>query len=179
MSQQITKEVKKEMITILQGVFELDIAINDKEIYLKHPILLVEDRVDDVLITQRAWKQGNIRNELVVVDNGEALKLLNKEGEYKGASRPILVLLDLQLPRVDGFEVLRVVKRDENLKSIPVIVLTTSDREGDIEKAYKLGCNAYLVKPVQFNNFITTLAKLQEFWLTISHLPRPADLRGT
>ena len=151
-----------------------------KEIYLEHPILLPEDREDDVLITQRAWKQGNIRNELLVVHNGEeALKLLNKEGEYKGALRPILVLLDLQLPRVDGFEVLSVVKRDENLKSIPVIVLTTSDRESDIEKAYKLGCNAYLVKPVQFTYFITTLAKVEEFWLTISHLPRPEDLRGT
>lgn len=151
-----------------------------QEMQLDYPILLVEDRKDDVLITQRAWKQGNIRNELLVVDNGEeALKFLNKEGEYKGALRPILVLLDLKLPRVDGFEVLRVVKRDENLKSIPVIVLTTSDRDTDIEKAYKLGCNAYLVKPVQFDNFITTLTKVEEFWLTISYLPKPSDLQGT
>ena len=154
--------------------------MSNKEIQLDYPILLVEDSADDILITQRAWKQGNIRNELLVVHNGEeALKFLNKEGEYKGASRPILILLDLKLPRVDGFEVLRVVKRDENLKSIPVIVLTTSERDIDIERAYKLGCNTYLTKPVQFNNFITTLVKVEEFWLTISHLPKPVDLQGT
>jgi len=95
--------------------------------------------------------------------------------EYNGASRPILVLLDLKMPRVDGFEVLRQAKQDANLKSIPIIVLTTSDRENDVEKAFKLGCNAYLVKPVQFPAFIKTMLEVKEFWLTISTLPKPED----
>ncbi|MCZ6724937.1 MAG: response regulator [Thaumarchaeota archaeon] len=140
------------------------------------PILLVEDNPDDVLVTQRAWKVGKFQNELLVVEDGEkALQFLNKEGEYNGASRPILVLLDLKMPRVDGFEVLRQAKQDANLKSIPIIVLTTSDRENDVEKAFKLGCNAYLVKPVQFPAFIKTMLEVKEFWLTISTLPKPED----
>ncbi len=144
-----------------------------KEFQSDYPILLVEDNADDILITQRAWKEGKIRNELLVMEDGEkALKFLNKEGEYKSAPRPILVLLDLKLPRVDGFEVLTQVKQDHNLKSIPVIVLTTSDRDSDVERAYKLGCNAYLVKPVHFDNFITTVGKIKDFWLTISTLPK-------
>ncbi len=140
------------------------------------PILLVEDNPDDVLVTQRAWKVGKFQNELLVVEDGEkALQFLNKEGEYNGASRPILVLLDLKMPRVDGFEVLRQAKQDANLKSIPIIVLTTSERENDVEKAFKLGCNAYLVKPVQFPAFIKTMLEVKEFWLTISTLPKPED----
>jgi len=136
------------------------------------PILLVEDNPDDVLVTQRAWKVGKFQNELLVVEDGEkALKFLNKEGEYKEASRPILVLLDLKMPRVDGFEVLRQAKQDPNLKSIPIVVLTTSERDNDVDRAFKLGCNAYLVKPVQFPAFIKTMLEVKEFWLTISTLP--------
>ncbi len=136
------------------------------------PILLVEDNPDDVLVTQRAWKVGKFQNELLVVEDGEkALKFLNREGEYREAPRPILVLLDLKMPRVDGFEVLGQAKQDANLKSIPIIVLTTSHRNNDVERAFKLGCNAYLVKPVQFDAFIKTMLEVKEFWLTISTLP--------
>ena len=103
----------------------------------------------------------------------EAIDFLKKQGKYKGAPTPTLVLLDLKMPKLDGFGVLRQVKSDETLKSIPIIVLTSSERDKDIELAYKLGCNSYIMKPVNFDNFIKTILSIEYYWLTISKIPLP------
>ena len=138
----------------------------------EYPILLVEDNLDDILITQRAMAKGHIRNKLYVTHDGEeAMDFLKKQGKYKDAPTPTLVLLDLNMPKLDGFGVLRLVKSDENLKSIPIIVLTSSERDKDIELAYKLGCNSYIMKPVSFDNFIKTIMSIEYYWLTISKIP--------
>ncbi len=133
---------------------------------------MVEDNLDDILITQRAMAKGHIRNKLYVTHDGEeAMDFLKKQGKYKDAPTPTLVLLDLNMPKLDGFGVLRLVKSDENLKSIPIIVLTSSERDKDIELAYKLGCNSYIMKPVSFDNFIKTIMSIEYYWLTISKIP--------
>ena len=136
------------------------------------PILLVEDNPDDVLITKRAWKKGQIKNELCVVNDGEeALRFLHKKGDYSDAQTPCLILLDLKMPKSDGFEVLENIKNDEEMKRIPVIVLTSSDRPADIERAYALGCNSYIVKPVNFDKFIKALLEIENYWLVICKIP--------
>lgn len=136
------------------------------------PVLLVEDSVDDVLIIKKSWKKGCIRNKLFVVNNGaKALQFLHKEGEYANAPTPCLILLDLKMPVMDGFEFLERIKGDEEFKAIPVVVLTSSERDPDIERAYKLGCNSYIMKPVDFLNFIETIVKIRGFWLTLCKLP--------
>jgi CheY-like chemotaxis protein len=138
----------------------------------ENPILLVEDNPDDVLITKRAWKKGNIKNKLLVVNNGEeALRFLRKEKDYEDASTPCLILLDLNMPKINGFEVIEIIKSDDLLKWIPIIVLTSSDRTQDIEKAYNLGCNSYIVKPMNFENFIQAILVIEQYWLTISKIP--------
>lgn len=143
-----------------------------------YPILLVEDNPDDVFITKRAWKKGQIKNELYVVNDGEeALKLLHKDEEYLDVQTPCLILLDLKMPKMDGFQVLKNVKNDDELKSIPVIVLTSSDRINDIEQAYQLGCNSYIVKPVDFNKFLNAIIQIESYWLTISKVPPRARKR--
>lgn len=135
-------------------------------------ILLVEDNSDDVLITRRALLKGRVKNTLHVVGDGEkAIKFLRKEDEYQKSPTPTLILLDLKMPKLDGFQVLKEIKSDDKLKSIPVTVLTTSDRDKDVEDAYRLGCNSYIVKPVNFENFINTVVKIKEYWLTISQIP--------
>lgn len=135
-------------------------------------ILLVEDNPDDVLITRRALLKGRVKNTLHVVGDGEkAIKFLRKEDEYQKSPTPMFILLDLKMPKLDGFQVLKEIKSDDKLKSIPVIVLTTSDRDKDVEDAYRLGCNSYIVKPVSFENFINTVVKIKEYWLTISQIP--------
>lgn len=135
---------------------------------------MVEDNIDDILITQRAMEKGRIRNKLYITHDGEeAIDFLKKQGKYKGAPTPTLVLLDLKMPKLDGFGVLRQVKSDETLKSIPIIVLTSSERDKDIELAYKLGCNSYIMKPVNFDNFIKTILSIEYYWLTISKIPLP------
>ena len=140
----------------------------------EYPILLVEDNLDDILITKRAMAKGRISNKLYVVHDGEeALDFFKKQGKYKDAPTPTLVLLDLKMPKLDGFGVLKVVKSDENLKSIPIIVLTSSERDKDIELAYKLGANSYIMKPVNFDNFIKTIISIKYYWLTISKIPVP------
>jgi len=144
-------------------------------ISVESPILLVEDNPDDVLITQRAWKKGCIRNPLHVVNNGEeALLYLQKKGKYIEASTPCLILLDLKMPKIDGFEVLENIKKDEVLKSVPVIVLTSSDRSKDVKDAYQLGCNSYIVKPIDFDKFINAILEIKEYWLTICKIPSTA-----
>jgi two-component system response regulator len=135
-------------------------------------ILLVEDNPDDVLITRRALLKGRVKNTLHVVGDGEkAIKFLRKEDEYQKSPTPTLILLDLKMPKLDGFQVLKEIKSDDKLKSILVIVLTTSDQDKDVEDAYRLGCNSYIVKPVSFENFINTVVKIKEYWLTISQIP--------
>ena len=138
----------------------------------KYPILLVEDNPDDIIITQRAWKKGLIRNKLYVVKDGEqALDFLYKKGEYAGAPTPCLILLDLKMPRVDGFEVLKTVKRDVILKSIPVVVLTSSRVNSDLDRAYDLGCNSYIVKPVNYDNFLEAVIDIQRYWILVCEIP--------
>ena len=124
------------------------------------PILLVEDNPDDVLITKRAWKKGHIKNEPLVVNDGEeSLRFLRKEDNYMDALTPCLILLDLKMPKMDGFDVLDTIKDEDSLKSTPVIVLTSSERIQDVDKSYKLGCNSYIVKPVSYENFIKAIAR--------------------
>ena len=146
--------------------------LSTNKIQQNQAILLVEDNPDDVLITKRALSKGKISNALYVVNNGEeAIRFLRKEGDYKGVCTPALVLLDLNMPKMDGFQVLKEVKNDENLRSIPIIVLTTSDRDRDIDDAYNLGCNSYIVKPVSFENFIKTVIDIKDYWLCLSRVP--------
>ena len=136
------------------------------------PILLAEDNDDDVLITKRAWKKGQIKNKLYVVNDGEqALEFLNRKGEYANSPRPCLMLMDLKMPRVDGFEVLETIKGDSNLKKMPVIILTTSSRSKDVERAYELGANSYICKPVSYENFIQTVIDMQKYWLVVCEIP--------
>ncbi|MBS7614222.1 response regulator [Candidatus Bathyarchaeota archaeon] len=138
----------------------------------EYPFLLVEDNPDDIMITKRAFIMGNIYNKLYVVQDGqEAMDFLRKRGKHKNAPTPALILLDLKMPRCNGFEVLKEIKTDENLRSIPVIVLTSSESEKDITNAYKLGCNNYIVKPVSFEKFIKTVVEIKQYWLIISKIP--------
>jgi CheY-like chemotaxis protein len=136
------------------------------------PILLVEDNPDDILITKRAWSKGQIKNKLYIVNNGEeALEFLYKQGEYSNSPTPGLMLLDLKMPRVDGFEVLKTVKQDAKLKRLPIIVLTTSNRDKDIQRAFNLGCNSYILKPVDYQKFIEAVETIQKYWMTICEIP--------
>jgi len=138
----------------------------------KVQILLVEDNPGDVGLVQEAFHEGRLLHELHVAKDGvEALRFLRREGRYAGAPRPDLILLDLNLPKKDGREVLDDVKNDPSLREIPVIVLTTSDDEGDVHKAYRLHANCYLTKPVDMDDFIHKIRGIEEFWLTIVRLP--------
>ena len=135
-------------------------------------ILLVEDNPGDVRLTMEALKGAKVRNKLMVAQDGqEALEMLRKEGEYKELPKPDLILLDLNLPRLDGRELLKIIKSDPVLKVIPVVVLTTSEAEQDIIKAYEYYANAYITKPVDFNQFIKAIESVEGFWLTIVKYP--------
>ncbi len=137
-------------------------------------ILLVEDNPDDIMFTKRAFKKGKIKNELHVVMSGEeALDFLYKKGKYEGKDVPTpgLILLDLRLPGISGYEVLEKVKGDGKLKFIPVIILTTSDSGGDVIKTYDLGANSYITKPVKFEDFIEVVTAIGDYWLRISKIP--------
>ncbi len=139
-------------------------------------ILLVEDSPGDVRITREAMKKGRMNNVLHVVGDGEeAMEFLRKEGRYKDAPRPGLILLDLNLPIMDGREVLSQIKSDPNLKRIPVIVLTTSRSDEDILNSYDLHANSYIAKPVDFAEFVTVVRGIEEFWLSIVSLPRSGN----
>lgn len=136
-------------------------------------VLLVEDDEGDVLMTQEAFEHHKLRNQLHVVPDGvEALAFLRGEGEHAGAPRPGLVLLDLNLPRKDGREVLEEIKSDESLRSIPVVVLTTSQAEEDILRSYNLHANAYVAKPVDFERFIEVIRQIDDFFVSVVKLPR-------
>ncbi len=135
-------------------------------------ILLVEDDPADVLLTQEALLGSKIRNNLHVVDDGvEALAFLRREGTYRDVPRPDLILLDLNMPRKDGREVLADIKEDPGLKAIPVAVLTTSSQDEDILKSYELHANCYITKPVGLEQFATVVQSLDDFWFTIVKLP--------
>lgn len=136
-------------------------------------ILMVEDNPGDVRLTVEGLKEGKVKNNLYVVQDGvEALAFLRREGEYKDAVRPDLILLDLNLPKMDGREVLSEIKADEDLRHIPVVVLTSSKAEQDILKAYSLHANCYITKPVDLDQFISVVESIEDFWFTIVRLPR-------
>jgi chemotaxis family two-component system response regulator Rcp1 len=136
-------------------------------------ILLVEDNPGDVDLTKEALERAKVANRLQVVEDGaEALDFLFRRGPYAAASRPDIILLDLNLPRKDGREVLAEIKADPELADIPVVVLTTSQADEDIIRAYRLHANCYITKPVDFNQFLRIIETIEEFWLTIVKLPR-------
>jgi len=140
-------------------------------------ILLVEDNPNDIEITRRALDKGQVKNELTIARDGqEALDILF--GSRSKTSLPGLILLDLNLPRVDGREVLSRIKGDPLLKRIPVIVLTTSTREEDVVRTYDLGVNTFISKPVRFEDFIKVVAAIQEYWIVIATLPPAAAAGG-
>jgi len=135
-------------------------------------ILLVEDSPGDVRLTQEAFKDAKVLNNLHVVWDGvEALRFLNREGEYAEAPRPDLILLDLNLPKKDGREVLAEIKADNDLMRIPVVILTISKAEEDILRTYNLHANCYVTKPVDLNQFVTVIQSVEDFWLSIVKLP--------
>jgi CheY-like chemotaxis protein len=136
-------------------------------------VLLVEDDEGDVLMTREAFEHHKLRNQLHVVPDGvEAISFLRREGKHEDAPRPGLILLDLNLPRKDGREVLEEIKSDETLRSIPVVVLTTSQAEEDILRSYNIHANAYVAKPVDFERFIDVIRQIDDFFVTVVKLPR-------
>lgn len=135
-------------------------------------ILLVEDNPGDAELTVEALRQGKVRNQMHLVEDGEAaLAFLRRQEQYAGVPRPDVILLDLNLPRKDGREVLAEIKADEGLKQIPVIVLTTSEAEEDILRAYNLAVNCYITKPVDLDQFIKVVKAIEDFWFTVVKLP--------
>ena len=135
-------------------------------------ILLVEDNPGDVRLTRVAFADTRINNNLSVVGDGEeAMAFLRREGEYSAAPRPDIILLDLNLPRKSGREVLEEVKSDRSLLCIPIVVMTTSEAEVDIRNSYSHHANAYVTKPVDLDDFIDVVSKIEGFWLTIAKLP--------
>ncbi len=136
-------------------------------------ILLIEDSPSDTALTIEALEEGKIANNLSHVEDGvEAMDFLMRKGKYKNASRPDLIMLDLNLPRKDGREVLAEIKADENLRIIPIIVLTTSRSDKDILQSYKLNANCYITKPVDFRQFMDVVRSIEKFWLSVVTLPQ-------
>ena len=136
-------------------------------------ILLAEDNPGDARLTVEGFKDAKIKNNITVVEDGiEAMAYLRHEGPYANAAHPDLILLDLNMPRKDGREVLAEIKADENLMRIPVLIFTVSSAERDILAAYNLQANAFITKPIDLDEFITVVKSLEEFWLTIVKLPQ-------
>jgi two-component system, chemotaxis family, response regulator Rcp1 len=139
-------------------------------------VLLVEDSPGDVRLTQEAFRDTNSSIHLHVATDGvEAMAMLTQRGVHAQAPRPDLILLDLNLPRMDGREVLAQIKEDERLKTIPTVILTTSEAEADIVKSYQLQANCYLSKPVELDAFENLVKSINDFWLTKAKLPPPSD----
>jgi CheY-like chemotaxis protein len=135
-------------------------------------ILLVEDSPADVLLTREAFEQNRIVNRIHVAEDGvQAMDFLYRRGEYASAPRPDLILLDLNLPRKNGREVLAEIKADPDLRKIPIVVLTTSNAEEDILRAYDLNANCYVIKPVGFDNFMQAVQSIRHFWFSVVTLP--------
>jgi two-component system response regulator len=141
-------------------------------------ILLVEDNVDHAMLTKRALKEGNMLNEIFWVKDGEeAVDFLYHRGRYANgarAPRPGLILLDIKLPKLDGHEVLRQIKSDATLRTIPVVMLTTSERSDEVATCYANGANSYVSKPVKATDFVQTIKSLKLYWVVVNHLPDPA-----
>jgi two-component system, chemotaxis family, response regulator Rcp1 len=135
-------------------------------------ILLVEDNPGDARLTREALRDSKMQNNIHVVDDGvKAMQFLLRQPPYENAPRPDIILLDLNLPRKDGREVLSDIKSDEELRRIPVVILTTSDDEEDVLRSYDLHANCYITKPVDFNRFITIVKSIESFWFSIVKLP--------
>jgi chemotaxis family two-component system response regulator Rcp1 len=142
-------------------------------------ILLVEDNPGDVRLTQEAFKEGKVLNKLHVTRDGvEAMEFLRQKGKYAKTPRPDIILLDLNLPKKDGREVLAEMKTDKDLKRIPVVILTVSQAEEDILKSYNLNANCYIIKPVDLEQFIRAVKLIEDFWLTIVTLPPNGKMGG-
>ncbi len=142
-------------------------------------ILLVEDSAADVRLTQEALRDAKVVNNVHVVRDGDqAIDFLRRSGDHHEAPRPDLIILDLNLPRRDGKEVLAELKNDQSLKAIPVAVLTSSSAERDIVESYNLGANCYLTKPVDLEQFLKVVAQIESFWLGIVRLPAPGPLEN-
>ena len=136
-------------------------------------ILLIEDNPGDARLVQEALKDGRVKNKLhIVYDGEEATDFLFKRNQHKNAPRPDLILLDLNLPKKNGQEVLAEIKADDSLKSIPVIILTISKQEQDIIRSYNLHANCFLIKPIDLNQFFEVIKSIEDFWLTLVKLPR-------
>ncbi len=143
-----------------------------------HPIdiLLVEDNPGDIELTQEAFAESKICNRIFVVHDGvEAIDFLKRRGAFSDAVRPDVVLLDLNMPRMDGKEVLEVVKNDPDLKLIPIVILTSSEAEKDIVKSYRLHANCYINKPVDLERFLEVVRAVEDFWLSVVKLPNRAQ----
>jgi two-component system response regulator len=141
-------------------------------IYRHIEILLVEDSPSDALLTREALRGSKLLNTIHLVDNGvDAIAFLRREGAYAHVPRPDLILLDLNLPKMDGREVLEEIKADDDLRIIPVVVLTSSEAESDILKSYSLHANCYVSKPVEFDKFVTVVRSIREFWFAVVTLP--------
>ncbi len=139
-------------------------------------VLLVEDNPGDARLTQEALREGKLRNRIHHVRDGvEALAFLRHEGEYRGTPVPDIILLDLNMPRKDGREVLAEIKADPKLRFIPVVVLTTSEAENDIVKSYELHANCYITKPVDLDKFTKIVHTIEDFWLQVVKLPHRND----
>ena len=135
-------------------------------------IILVEDNEGDIVLTVEALKQARVHNDIIVLRNGEeALTYLYKKGKYSNAALPDLILLDINLPKIDGKEVLAKIKNDPSLKTIPVVMLTTSDSEKDILESYNNHANCYITKPGAFPKFIEAVHTIKEFWISLVKLP--------
>jgi CheY-like chemotaxis protein len=146
--------------------------MTDRDHFEPVDVLLVEDDEGDILMTREAFEHHKIRNPLHVVTDGEqALQFLRRTGAYADASRPGLILLDVNLPRRNGLEVLADLKQDPDLLSIPVVMLTTSKAEEDILRSYELHANAYVSKPVDFEHFVDAIRQIDDFFLTLVQLP--------
>ncbi|NHJ39714.1 MAG: response regulator [Asgard group archaeon] len=142
---------------------------------MKKLILLAEDNPDDIILTKRAFKKSDILNELIIVNNGqEALDYLFCNGKFKNRDpkiTPELILLDLKMPKVDGLEVLKQIRENNQTKHLPVVILTTSKEEKDMIKSYCLGANSYIIKPVDFDQFIEAVKQLGLYWLELNQRP--------
>jgi CheY-like chemotaxis protein len=150
----------------------------DRDSYTLVDVLLVEDDEGDILMTREAFEFHKIRNPLHVVTDGEqALHFMRRTGPYAGAPRPGLILLDVNLPRRSGLEVLAELKQDPELAVLPVVMLTTSQAEEDILRSYELHANAYVTKPVDFDNFIAAIRQIDDFFLTLVQLPNPGPAK--
>jgi CheY-like chemotaxis protein len=135
-------------------------------------ILIIDDSPSDAELAVQAFKQAKLSNEITVVSDGkEALSYLRKKGKYADIIRPDLILLDLNLPKLDGYAVLKEIKQDDSLKSIPVVILTTSEDERDVQAAYQLQASAFITKPVDFVKFVSVAKDIQQFYFVLATLP--------